>query len=506
MSRDPAAGPVGPVASVREVREVRSQVRGWRRGRASATASEVLSEAYAGLFTALIFGSMLGSVVVNVGELSGSACADAACETGRTLLPWLACGLVLLVLLSLARLFGPVFASPADVTWLLGSPLPRVPLLRPRFVVTLLGSALVGAVATAAVFVLAGMNHAVLPAPTVVGGATALLVVAGAAVAQGRDSRLVPILSGTVGVLMWATALTLALGVAPSLVPPTRISPLLVTVATLLVLGASVTVVLAVRRLPQLRGRDLASGGALVPGLSGALATLDLALVYDVVLAHRWRARGSVRSRRGGPSGAAALAWADVVRVRRRPQPALVLAALVVLPWAAAAIGFGPAVVPLAVVAGFLGTLPMLGAVRVMTRTPSLLRAVPFSPPVAIGATCVVPALLALAYGLLSAPALADALHLPPEVDLLAGLAVGAGAFACAMRWVTGRPPDYAKPLVATPAGAVPTNLYGSVLRGFDVALLVSVPLLLVRTDSGALISLGLSVAVVVYLVGRPQR
>ena len=50
---------------------------------------------------------------------------------------------------------------------------------------------------------------------------------------------------------------------------------------------------------------------------------------------------------------------------------------------------------------------------------------------------------------------------------------------------MTGRPPDYAKPLVSTPAGAVPTNLYGSVLRGFDVLLVAVTPVLFAPTAGG---------------------
>jgi hypothetical protein len=71
------------------------------------------------------------------------------------------------------------------------------------------------------------------------------------------------------------------------------------------------------------------------------------------------------------------------------------------------------------------------------------------------------------------------------------------------VRWVTGRPPDYTRPLVSTPAGGVPTNLYGSVVRGFDVLLLTTAPLLIFPTANGALFSLIVSFAVLSYLTGR---
>ena len=68
---------------------------------------------------------------------------------------------------------------------------------------------------------------------------------------------------------------------------------------------------------------------------------------------------------------------------------------------------------------------------------------------------------------------------------------------------MTGRPPDYTRPLVSTPAGGVPTNLYGSVVRGFDILLVTSAPLLFSPSPTGAGISLVLTVIVLGYLTGR---
>jgi hypothetical protein len=83
------------------------------------------------------------------------------------------------------------------------------------------------------------------------------------------------------------------------------------------------------------------------------------------------------------------------------------------------------------------------------------------------------------------------------------GLTVGACALAGAVRWVTGRPPDYSRPLVSTPAGGVPTNLYGSVVRGFDILLLTAAPMLFAPSVNGAFFSVLLAVAVLSYLTGR---
>ena len=74
---------------------------------------------------------------------------------------------------------------------------------------------------------------------------------------------------------------------------------------------------------------------------------------------------------------------------------------------------------------------------------------------------------------------------------------------AAAVRWVTGRPPDYSRPLVSTPAGAVPTNLYGSALRGLDILVLTVAPLLAWHEQAGAEVSIGLSLLTLGVLIGR---
>ena len=47
------------------------------------------------------------------------------------------------------------------------------------------------------------------------------------------------------------------------------------------------------------------------------------------------------------------------------------------------------------------------------------------------------------------------------------------------MRWVTGKPPDYAAPMVSTPAGGLPPGVFSSVARGLDVWAFTALPLML---------------------------
>jgi hypothetical protein len=490
------------VSATGEVRDLRGEIRHWRRGHADTKLIDVLSDAYIAVFATLMFGSMATNVVLNVRRVSSRLCTSTGCQEARSLLPWLAGLAAVVVVLSVARLFGPVFASPAVGSWLLPTPVDRAAVLRPRFLWTLVIACFLTALVAVGAASLGGFGIQALLAFTASTAIGTLVVVALAALSQSRGGLLATLLTLLLGLLLWSGLLLLALAAVPLTGTPEAATGWLVGIGVALLLA----VVLLVRSLVDI-GRllrvDVARGGALSPGLSGALATLDLALVYDVLLAHRWAGRGAVRPRRGGPSGPAALVGYDLVRLTRSPQIPLVLLGAVVVPYAAETAGAGRVVVLVAALTGFLGGLRLLSAMRVVSRTPSLVRAMPFPVASTRMATLAVPAGCLLVFGLASVPALHAGIGRPWSDAALLGVAVGASALASATRWVTGRPPDYTRPLVSTPAGGVPTNLYGSVVRGFDVLLLTTSPLLIAPTPVGTLISLVLSFIVLSYLVGR---
>ncbi len=485
-----------------EVRELRGDIRHWRRGRANKKLMDALSDAYIALFVTLMFGSMATNVVLNVRRVGARLCTTPGCQEARTLLPWLAALAAVLMVLSVARLFGPVFASPAVGTWLLPSPVDRAAVLRPRLVWTVLISVgLTGLVAVASAS-LGGFASSALLAFVGSAAVVSVVVVALAAVSQSRGGLLGRVLALLLGVLLWVGLLLLALTAVPLTGAPGVPTGWLVGIVVAALL-AVLLLVISLRDIGRLRRVDVARGGSLAPGLSGALATLDLALVYDVLLAHRWAGRGAVRPRRGGPGGPAALVTYDLVRLLRSPQVPLVLLASVVVPYTAATAGAGRVVVLIAALTGFVAGLRLLTSMRVITRTPSLIRAMPFPVATTRMATLAVPAGCLLVFGLATVPALHAAEGRPWAEVVPLGVTVAASALASATRWVTGRPPDYTRPLVSTPAGGVPTNLYGSVIRGVDVLLLTTAPLLLLPTGTGTAISLVLSFLVLSYLVGR---
>lgn len=473
-------------------RELRRQIRQWRRGRADAKLIDVISDAYVAIFSTLILGSMLISVLVNTGALTARSCTGGPCQSARFWGPWLVTLGVVTVLGALARMFGPVFVSSATASWLLTTPVRRGSLLLgPLVLVAAVTAGVAGAVALTGTAV-AGFGAPAVSAATVAALLAGLALVGLWTLLQAGGA---PTFAGTV--LVWVPGLALEAGLLltwhgdlrPDAVPR-EIGPIgWVVLAALLVLAAG-ALVLACRRLDLVRNRDLAAGGQLGAALSGALATLDLALVYDVAIGQRWRRQGQVRPHRGGPQRLGALIWLDIIRLRRSPARLLLVIAAVPIPYAAHALGAGALTAVLAILAGFVAALPLLGGLRVLARTPGLTRMLPFSVGQSRAAALVIPGCCLLVYGLLAIAAT------PYPVP------IALGALAAATRWVTGRPPDYGRPLVSTPAGGVPANLYGSILRGFDVALLTGLPLLIPNGD-GPAISMALAAVVLMVLVNR---
>jgi len=486
-----------------EVRALRGQVREWRRGRAELSVMEAVSEAYIAIFATVMLGSMAVSVILNLRSASGAACTSTTCTTARELMPWLIGGVEVALCLGVARLFGPMLVSPAVGTWLVSAPVDRRPLLLPRFLGTGSVAFLVGGVLAAVVGTLAGFPTATIAAFAVAVAAVCLCTVTLSTVVQARGGRAAQVATWLVAGVVWAAVVALVLQVLPAQRTPPSFSA--VWVAALVVAGlvAAVSGWRAVADLPRIHRDQLALGGRLVPSLSGALATLDLALIYDILVSRRWLARSTVRSRRGGPSGPLALVWRDVIRLWRSPQTVVVPAAALVLPYLGATLGIGEGVLLLAGVTGFLSALGLCSALRVLSRTPGLVRCLPFEPWEARAATLTVPALVLVGWGLATAPAVHAAMPTTWGAALGLGAAVGVAGVVAAARWMTAKPPNYDRPLVSSPAGGVPPTLFVSLLRGFDVLVLLLAPMLLASPSNGVLISLVLAGIVAGVLLNR---
>lgn len=499
-----------------EAAELRAQIRHWRRGRATATLGEVLSDYYVGIFSGLVFGAMLVNVLLTLGHETNRACVTAGCLTARAWLPWLTVLTVLAAGLAVSRLIGPMSAPPAEVSWLLSAPVDRTDLLRPRLRRLTSIAVLVPAVAGGCLALIAGLSWPAVALLVITAAAAGVAALGFAVRWQGSGSATVARATVALSLLAAAGVAWLTWGTGPRPDGPDAVpAPVAAVVAALAALGAVLLYRVAVTRLAALRSRDLAPGGQLSANLSGAFAGLDLSLVYDVVLAHRSRQRGGVRpvrlrSRlRSGATGAgatvAALAGRDLVRLRRAPLAPLWLL-VVVLAAEVAVTADGDVLVPLVAIAVLWpATLPLLSALRVVSRGGSLLRQLPGPDGLVRLSTMLVPGSLCLLAGLLTAPALAQRPVTAWPDAVATAAAIGLAGFAAAARWVAGRPPDYRAPMMSTPAGALPPGAVAALARGWDITVLTAAPLLIWSDARGAAGSAALSLVVLAVVAGRSR-
>lgn len=482
-------------AEVPSAREVRAEIRDWRRGRAELRWGEAISDAYVALFCVVMVGAMGGNVVLSLRRLADDTCL-AACAEVRSAGPWLAALAVALLALGLARLLGPVFSPPAANAWLLSTPVPRGALLRPGWMRTT-GLVVLGAlVLLLAPAVLGGFSWHEATVYLVAGSATSVAFVGVAALSQVRETSAGRWLTWLVTALLWLGLGAVAsheLGTVPAVPVGAGVaaSGLAVLVAAVLVWRTAT----AVGSVPR---RVLGYTEHLSPSLSGALSSVDLGLMYDVLLARRWGRGAHVRSRTGGPLGWPALVHRDLRRALRAPQPYLLLAGLVLVPYAAAEADAGRAVVLVTTLAGLLGGPALCAGLRVVVRTRSLARMLPVRRQTLLLAHLVVPGTALMVFALATTPTLVDAAGEDGGAVNLA-IACGLSSIAATVRWVTGKPPNYAAPMVSTPAGGVPTGLFSSAARGFDVWAFTALPLMF--GQGGMYVSTLISIGVIAYLV-----
>lgn len=485
-------------------RELRRQMRSWRRERADTTLYEQLSEAYIWVFSIVVIGAMAISAMIQTRVSVASGCSAATCDDARTSLVWAGAAGVIAIALAAAGAIGPVMVTPATGTWLLTTPIDRGPLLRSRLLLACATSALGCGIVVAAVSLLAGLEYGaigVLSAGAALAGAGAA---GAAAIWQSRGGRPTRIAAIVLGLAVWAWTVLIALGLAPTTSPAWISGPLGWAMLAVAAVAAIVLIGRAAARLSGLLRAHLVPGGSLLSSLSGALAGLDLTLAYDVLVARRWRTAATVRPVRGGPGGMWALAWRDVVRLRRSPGAVAALGAALVVPYLVVELGLDDAVIPITAFAAFASGLWLFSALRTTGRNPGLVRCFPMSLAAVRAATLIVPGSVLAVWSLASAPAISHGLdRTAPGDAVLVALAIGMGGLGAIARWLLAPPPDYSQPLVSSPAGGLPTGLLLSASRGFDVLALAVIPLLIAPDATGALISLGLSAGVVSILVNR---
>ncbi len=492
------------VTSAAGARELRRQMRSWRRERADTTIYEQLSEAYIWVFSTVVVGAMAISVLIQARVNIADGCTTASCDDARTSLVWASAVGVIAVALAAAAAVGPIMVTPATGAWLLTTPIDRRPLLRARLVLACVTSALACGLVVTATALLGGLGYgplAVLGVTAAIAGAAAA---AGAAAWQSRGGRATHGLAIILGAVVWIWMLLIALDHAPATTSDWINGPAgwaMLAVAGVALVGLTAR---AFGRLGALLRAQLIPGGSLLSSLSGALASLDLTLAYDVLVARRWLNAATVRPVRGGPSGMWALVWRDVVRLRRSIGAVTALAAAAIVPYVVVALGLDAAVIPLTAFTAFVSGLWLFSALRTTGRNPGLVRCFPMSLATVRSATLIIPGAALAVWSLATAPAIAHGLdNTTPSEIVLVSLTTSTASLGAIARWLLAPPPDYSQPLVSTPAGGLPTGLILSALRGFDVLLLAVIPLLAAPNATGAMISLSLTALVTSILVNR---
>ncbi|MBO0812852.1 MAG: ABC transporter permease [Microlunatus sp.] len=465
-------------------KELKLMIKDWRTGRATRSLGQALSDGYIAVFGFLLVGAMIVNVIIQAQGVV-SECSTQACLSARELLPWATFALCVAAALVLSRLFGPVLASAAEGFWLLDAPVQRNRLLWPRLVGITSAGLVIGTAAGALISALTGSHLNEIVIWGLGTGLASAAAISFAAAEQGAErhlpTRLFSYLFGLVGLAALLAVIAVAARWATLGVNPARSIEigfaLIAASAIVLVLSA----LLAQLRLSRIRRTRLLSGGALVSGISGAFFALDFGLIRDIVVDRRAMEIGHVRSKHGRGIGLTPLIWREAQRLARSPQPLLWVALSLVVPYAVDALGMGSVMPIFAALVLFGAMVPMLNGLRVLTRTGGLARSMPFSSKAIKRAVVAVPAVIALIWTVAAVPAFLgfEGQQHNLSTALMMALVTGAAGFLGAVRWTTGKPPNFGGPAVASQFGAIPPGLIIGLIRGFDMCLLITAPLLL---------------------------
>lgn len=464
-------------------KELLGLMKAWRHGRATTNIVQALESGYIAVLSVAMLGAMIINLIITT-QRGAAGCSTAGCLSARTLLPWATFAGVLVLALSLARLFGPVLASAAEGFWLLDAPIRRERILRGRLVAVIVVSGLAGALLGALVATLTGSNGHVILAWTAATGLGAAAIIAFAAAEQGAERtwslRLAQALASLGGVAVLALVVAIATGLTGLDASDTRLEATAWAVAGLAVVVLLVSAVLAWTRLYRIRRARLQSGGALVAGMQGAAFALDLGLMRDILVERESIARGHVTPTVGRGTGLSALVWRDVQRVLRSPRPLVGLLVSAIVPYAISALGLAQLSPFISGVVLCFALVPFLQSMRVLSRTPGLARTLPYSTPQVRQATMAVPGILALVWALATVPAfwgIASTTRQGVLWAVMVALLTAFGGLMGAVRWTTARQVNFNTPMMATSAGALPPGLVANLFRGFDMVAIVTLPL-----------------------------
>ncbi|MCL1906350.1 MAG: DUF6297 family protein [Propionibacteriaceae bacterium] len=462
-------------------RELKNLLRDWRRGRATKTLRQVLADGYVAVFATVMIVAMLGAGVMRAQV--NAAASEAG--VGRTLLPWVVMCAAFALATMASRIFGPVVASAAEGFWLMDAPIRRGRLLWKRLVGVIGAAAGIAAALGGLMAALTGyqLDDIWRWAVAMGVGAAGLTALAAGEQTWGRTwlITLIQWFFALVAVGILGVIIVVAAGwfpiTLPSLTNTTWVIWVGLTGLVLLVVGG----LIAFGRLSMIHRARLVSGGSLVAGMQGAAFAMDFGLMRDILVEREAISRGHVRPTRGGGHGAQALVFREVQRLWRYPKRMMIVVASVIVPYAVAALGFHTFSPFISAIILLIGFVPMLGSMRIMTRTKGLARTLPLSNPQIRKAMVTVPTIFAVGWALATTLAFWGGGAYGKDILqslITAGLTAAAGLLA-AIRWVTAKSANYQMPMMQTGFGAMPPGLMLNMVRGIDIVVLVTGPILL---------------------------
>jgi hypothetical protein len=387
---------------------------------------------------------------------------------------------------------GPAGLPAAGVRWWVPTPADRTGLTSPSVVRAVLIGVGAGLVAGGVPAAFVGVGLAGILLDAALGGALGLVVVAGAGLLQvtGVASGDLPVRALT---LLLAAVPVAGLGVALGAPGWTAWAvPWPVPAAVVLVGGAALAVWAA--RLDRLRGGELRARASAAMQASAALLSLDSGGMSRALLS-------------GGPTASRVLPW--LPGTARGPAGALLAADATLLARSPAALAglvalaaTGAVVVQVPVLADGIGLWAVLAGVgyagalagavgpRAAGENPRLDSLVPLGARATRAVRTAWPVLTAAVVLLAVAVAVGGGHWLALAVP--AAVVLGAAAVRTAYRG----PVPWDVPMIATPAGGVPTGLVLHQLKGLDLAVLGTLPLAWVAVSGVASPSvIGLQVA-----------
>jgi len=480
VDEDPLVGDfdLGEVPSARTVRRYTAQA---ARARAGASVGSLLTDVYTAATSVAISVLIVLGVVQQLGDSLPPAppVRDAG---GGLSLPVLVAVLLLAatgVLLSTAGRLGPVGVEGAQAAWWLPLPVDRRGLLRPAAARVPVVAALTGALVV--IVLEAGLlatGAAALVRAGLLGAAVAAVVVLAAAVAQslGVPRRRIALVGDALLVAAPLLAVAVLLG---GRAPATLPGPSWPVVAGAAVLAAVLAVVVD-RRLGDLPGRALREGGSVATQAVGAVVSLDSrelgrALTGGAAAtSRRWVSR--LRTARGP---ATALVTADLVVLRRSLRHVVQLVVAAGLPVLATVVPqlASPVGVLLAVLlGGWMASSASAEGARWAEMAPVLDRLLPLDDRTVRRLRMVVPGLVMLGWSLVALTAVGVWAGAPQHWLVLAVASAPVWA-AAAVRAAYRPAPRWDKPLIATPAGALPSGVLQVIARGPDLVAFCLLPL-----------------------------